>query len=162
LDNPFLSLVKSTEREDGIMWNQVVSSKSCPIVAKASAQQFPSLYLWVQIIDNPSCMQLCQRFRKRIGMSDWFLKERTALDESLSNHNLDQLWLAAYSIASIRPVSSASKTVPKTRLLEKPPRKAPVWSLKIPPQDSWWINWIVDGLKWLEKDSLRLYCAIYP
>jgi len=43
LGNPFLSLVKSTDGEDGIMWNQVVSSMSCPIVAKASVQQFPSL-----------------------------------------------------------------------------------------------------------------------
>ena len=43
LGNPFLSLVKSTEREDGIMWNQVVLSMSCSIVAKAFTQQFPSL-----------------------------------------------------------------------------------------------------------------------
>jgi len=38
-----MPLVKSTESETGIVRNQVVSCMSCPNVAKASAQQLPSL-----------------------------------------------------------------------------------------------------------------------
>jgi len=115
---------------------QEVAGITWPNEASMSAQQSSSRKIWEQITIRPSWKQLCHRFRKQKGLKEGFLKAWSALNESISSHSRFLLFWEEYSIAKIKPISSASKTKTPPRLLAKHPKNVPLKSRKIPPQEA--------------------------
>jgi len=85
-----MSLAKSATNKGGKMLNQEVSAISCPISASPSAQRLPSRKIWEQITVRPLWVQLCQRFRRMLGIREGLWKAWTALLESVSSHKRNQ------------------------------------------------------------------------
>jgi len=107
-----------------------------PILARASTQVLPSLWMWdtIKFIVFVISMQFNHLFLKAQGIERGFLKANTRSKESVSSQMFFQFLLWAISIARMAPKISAMKVESVERFCAKQPLLKPSEDLKIPPQ----------------------------